>query len=95
MKLQLQQPQLMVVRLLKEFNIKVLNTKPLNKEEMLNWIRSNKIDVLVDASHPYAEEVTETALECANDLEIQYVRYERQGALENVNGEYIVRVKRL
>jgi len=79
--------------LLKEFNIKVLNTKPLNKEEMLNWIRVNKIDVLVDASHPYAQEVTKTALECANDLEIQYVRYERQGALENVNGEDIIRVK--
>ena len=79
--------------LLKEFNIKVLNTKPLNKEEMLTWISSNKIDVLVDASHPYAQEVTKTALECANELEIQYVRYERQGALENVDGEDIIRVK--
>jgi len=79
--------------LLNEFNIKVLNTKPLNKEEMLNWINVNRIDVLVDASHPYAQEVTKTALECANDIEIQYVRYERQGALENVNGENIIRVK--
>lgn len=78
---------------LKEFNIKVLNTKPLNKEEMLNWIKVNKINVLVDASHPYAQEVTKTALECANDLEIEYVRYERQGALENDNGEDIIRVK--
>ena len=79
--------------LLREFNIKVLNTKPLNKEEMLNWLRFNKIDILVDASHPYAQEVTKTALECANYLEIQYVRYERQGALENVNGEDVIRVK--
>ena len=79
--------------LLKEFNIKVLNTKPLNKEEMSNWIRINKIDVLVDASHPYAQEVTKTASECANDLKIQYVRYERQGILENITGEDIIRVK--
>lgn len=79
--------------LLKEFNIKVLNTKPLNKEEMVNWIKINKIDVLVDASHPYAEEVTKTALECANVLNIQYVRYERKGALENINDENIIRVK--
>jgi precorrin-6A/cobalt-precorrin-6A reductase len=79
--------------LLKEFNIKVLNTKPLNKEEMLNWIKVNKINVLVDASHPYAQEVTKIALECTNDIGIQYVRYERQGALENVNGEDIIRVK--
>ncbi|SFD02148.1 cobalt-precorrin-6A reductase [Clostridium uliginosum] len=79
--------------LLKEFKIKDLNTKPLNKEEMLNWIKSNKIKVLVDASHPYAKEVTKTALECANELEIQYVRYERLGALENITGEDIIRVK--
>ena len=78
---------------LKEFNIKVLNTKPLNKEEMLNWIKVNEINVLVDASHPYAQEVTKTALECANDLEIQYVRYERLGSLENITGEDIIRVK--
>jgi len=79
--------------LLKEFNIKVLNTKPLNKEEMSNWIVINKIDVLVDASHPYAQEVTKTASECANDLKIQYVRYERQGILENITGEDIIRVE--
>lgn len=79
--------------LLKEFNIKVLNTKPLNKEEMVNWIKVNGIDVLVDASHPYAQEVTKTALECSKELEIQFVRYERQGALEKVNNENIIRVK--
>lgn len=79
--------------ILKEFNIKVLNTKPLNKEEMLNWLNSNKIDILVDASHPYAQEVTKTALECSNYLNIKYVRYERQGALENINGEDILRVR--
>ena len=72
--------------LLKEFKIKTLNTKPLNKEEMLNWIKVSGIDVLVDASHPYAEEVTRTALECSNELKIEYVRYERLGALENISG---------
>lgn len=79
--------------ILKEFDIKVLNTKPLNKDEMLNWLHSNKIDILVDASHPYAQEVTKTALECANYLNIKYIRYERQGALENINGEDILRVR--
>jgi precorrin-6A/cobalt-precorrin-6A reductase len=80
-------------QLLKEFKIKNLNTKPLNKEEMLNWIKYNEINILVDASHPYAQEVTKTALECTNDLKIKYVRYERQGALENITGEDIIRVK--
>lgn len=78
--------------LLKEFNIKVLNTKPLNKEEMLVWINKNKIDVLVDASHPYAQEVTKTASECANALDIKFIRYERKGALEDIDDESIIRV---
>lgn len=79
--------------LLREFNMKVLNTKPLNKEEMIDWIESNKINILVDASHLYAQEVTKTALECSNYLNIQYVRYERQGVIENIDGEDILRVK--
>jgi precorrin-6A/cobalt-precorrin-6A reductase len=79
--------------LLKEFNIKVLNTKPLNKEEMLDWIKINQINILVDASHPYAQEVTKIALECANSLKIKYLRYERLGAIETITGEDILRVK--
>lgn len=78
--------------LLKEFNIKVLNTKPLNKDEMLNWLKLNKIEVLVDASHPYAQEVTKTALECANALHIEVIRYERKGALEDIADETIIGV---
>lgn len=79
--------------ILKDFNIKVLNTKPLNEEEMLNWLKANEINVLVDASHPYAEEVTKTALKCAACFGIQYLRYERQGVLENIDWDNIIRVK--
>jgi precorrin-6A/cobalt-precorrin-6A reductase len=79
--------------ILKDFNIKVLNTKPLNEEEMLKWLKTNEIGILVDASHPYAEEVTKTALKCSTFLGIQYVRFERQGVLENINWDNIIRVK--
>ncbi len=79
--------------LLKEFNIKVLNTKPLNREEMLSWMKLNDIHVLIDASHPYAQEVTKTALECTKELKVKYIRYERKGALENNKGEEIIRVE--
>lgn len=79
--------------ILKEFNIKVLNTKPLNEEEMLQWLKVNEIHILVDASHPYAEVVTKTASNCAALLGIKYVRFERQGVLDNIDWENIVRVK--
>lgn len=80
-------------QLINECRLKVLNTKPLNKEEMLEWLKTNNIDVLVDGSHPYAQIVSETAKECSNILNIDYVRYERPGVLENVEGDDIVRVK--
>ncbi|WP_160687981.1 cobalt-precorrin-6A reductase [Clostridium sp. C2-6-12] len=80
-------------QILKEFDIKVLNTKPLNEEEMLNWLIANEINVLVDASHPYAEEVTKIALKCSNTIGIQYFRFERPGVLENINLDNIIRVK--
>ncbi|MBW6409227.1 cobalt-precorrin-6A reductase [Clostridium weizhouense] len=79
--------------LLKKFKFKSLNTKPLNKENMIKWIKENKIKILVDASHPYAKEVTNNAIECSKELKINYVRYERLGALEEIQGEDIIRVK--
>ncbi|WP_297421512.1 cobalt-precorrin-6A reductase [Clostridium sp.] len=80
-------------KLLEEFNIKVLNTKPLGKAEMLNWLNLNQINVLIDASHPYAQEVTRTAVECTEELKIKYIRYERKGSLENIKDEDILRVQ--
>lgn len=79
--------------LLKNFKFKSLNTKPLNKEKMFEWIKENGISILVDASHPYAKEVTINAIECSKKLKINYVRYERSGVLEQIQGEDIIRVK--
>lgn len=80
-------------QLLEEYKIKDLNTKPLNKEEMIMWIKKNKLNILVDGSHPYAAEVTKNAMECAKELHIKYVRYERLGVLEQITGDDIIRVK--
>lgn len=79
-------------QLLENYKIKELNTKPLNKEEMIEWFKRNNIHTLVDGSHPYAAEVTKNAMECCRDLGIKYIRYERKGVLENDNGEDIIRV---
>lgn len=79
--------------LLKNYKIKNLNTKPLNKDELLNWIKQNNIKVLVDGSHPYAQEVTKNAIECVEKLNIDYIRYERLGVLEGIESDNIVRVK--
>lgn len=79
--------------LLQNYRMKNLNTEPLNKDELLTWIKENNIMVLVDGSHPYAQEVTKNAIECAKKLDIEYIRYERLGVLEGIKSDNIIRVK--
>ncbi|EPY2305324.1 cobalt-precorrin-6A reductase [Clostridium sporogenes] len=68
--------------ILKNYKYKKLNTKPLNKEELSNMLKENQVNILIDASHPYALEVTKNAREVSKDLNIKYVRYERPSSAE-------------
>lgn len=47
------------------------------KEDMVRIIRENHISVILDASHPYAAIVSETAQAACRETGIHYVRYER------------------
>ncbi|BDB00872.1 cobalt-precorrin-6A reductase [Clostridium botulinum] len=68
--------------ILKNYKYKKLNTKPLNKEELSNMLKENQVNILIDASHPYALEVTKNAREVSKDLNIEYIRYERPSSAE-------------
>lgn len=57
-------------------NVKVL-VGPLDGAAMRSTIERYHITLLVDASHPYALQVTETAKQVCMELAIDYVRYER------------------
>lgn len=46
-------------------------------EDMLDFIEKNKIDVVVDISHPYAKNVSKNAKEACRVKNIPYLRYER------------------
>lgn len=48
-----------------------------NKEQVVEIIHKKGIHLLVDASHPYAAQVTETAIKAAEETGIFYIRYER------------------
>ncbi len=73
--------------LLKDYNFKIMNDKPLSKYEMINVFKKNKIKALIDASHPYALEVTKTCMEVSKELDIEYIRYERPSVLKEFKGE--------
>ncbi len=49
----------------------------MNSEEMVAFISQNHISAIVDASHPYATEVSENARAAQKQAGIQYIRYSR------------------
>ncbi len=57
-------------------NIKI-NDKKLNQAELEKILRENNFEILIDASHPYAENVSQNAISACKSAGIFYLRYER------------------
>ncbi|MEG0132731.1 MAG: cobalt-precorrin-6A reductase [Clostridium sp.] len=68
--------------LLNNYRYKVLNDKPLAYLELKALFENNGVNVLVDASHPYAVEISAIAMRIAKELNIEYLRYERKSTLD-------------
>ena len=51
--------------------------RPLLKEEITELILDGKFDILIDATHPFAEHITQTSATIAKELKIPYIRFER------------------
>ena len=49
----------------------------LTKDEMRSFIKENKVDKVIDLSHPYALEVSNNAKEVSKSLKVPYIRYVR------------------
>ncbi len=64
----------------------------LDRIEMIKFIDENNIRLIIDATHPYAIEVSTNAMDCCEDANIPYIRYERKSLLEKLsyNKAYIV-----
>lgn len=49
----------------------------LNKDQMVQFVKENNIETIVDLSHPYAKVVTNNARSLSKELKINYLRYVR------------------
>src|SRR5690606_13253489 len=49
----------------------------LTEQQMTELIEERHVTTVVDASHPYAEEASKTAMAAASITGIRYIRYER------------------
>ncbi len=70
----------------KEFRGEI-STRPLNSEELMQLITARQIRRVVDATHPFAEEISANARAACRRAGIEYERLGRQGlGTENASG---------
>lgn len=55
----------------------VINDEPLDEAGLIRYIKAHDIRFFVDASHPYAVNVSQNAMAATEKLGIPYIRYER------------------
>lgn len=63
--------------LLKEYGIKTLGKK-MTYDEIQKFVRDEGIEIVADLSHPYAREISANAIEISKEMNLTYLRYERE-----------------
>ncbi|MBE6499869.1 MAG: precorrin-6A reductase [Methanobrevibacter thaueri] len=64
--------------------------KPLLKHEIIEIIKNENFNILIDATHPFAKHITQTSASIAEQLKIPYIRFERPTTnLENIETSHI------
>ncbi len=62
---------------------------PLLKDEIIEILKNDDFDILIDATHPFAEHITQTSSSIARELKMPYIRFERPTNLENIDTSHI------
>lgn len=68
--------------LLKDYKYKYINSSPLSKEALKKLLLEYKVSMLVDATHPYAVEITDNTRNICREINIKYIRYERPSIVD-------------
>lgn len=55
-----------------------INDTPLNQAEMVAYMQAHAVQLFVDASHPYAANVSANAMAACRAAHVPYLRYERE-----------------
>lgn len=64
-------------KLLADKNITIVD-KRLDFEDMKRLISEKNIELIIDASHPYAVNVSNNVIKSAEELDVRYIRFERK-----------------
>lgn len=61
----------------------------MDSEQMLHFIKSSSIECVVDASHPFAQNVSNNAIQACREASIPYVRFERKSHEADLSDVYL------
>lgn len=64
-------------KLLENLSVKVV-CKKLTYSMMLDFVKSEGVERIIDLSHPYATEVSQNALNVSREMGVEYFRFERE-----------------
>ena len=70
----------------------LVNDTPFTYESLTQLIKDEDIDIIVDASHPFAVNISKLAIKVCDALKITYIRYERESAIDLYDNEQIIKV---
>lgn len=73
--------------LLPENDSLIVHTGKLDEQQMYDELKRIKPDIVLDATHPYAEQVTHNIKEACGQAEISYIRVLRECVSECVDGQ--------
>lgn len=77
-------------QLLEKYPGIVINDEPLDEEGLVGYINEHDINLFIDASHPYAANVSQNAMNACKRTEIPYIRYERKAVPIDYDKVYLV-----
>lgn len=73
----------------KEAGSDVTISKPLPKEDLLKVINEYDTDIIIDATHPFAEHISQTISKIVDEIKIPFIRFERESinidSIKNIN----------
>ncbi|MFW5980301.1 MAG: precorrin-6A reductase [Bacillota bacterium] len=73
-------------------NIKIIKDS-LDISGMIKLIKKYNIELIIDATHPFAEVVSQNAIEAGQNTDTKYIRFEREAIdLSHYTKEYIISV---
>jgi len=75
---------------IKNPKLHIITGKLNNKDEIINFIKKNKIKCVVDATHPFAVIISENLNNACKEINIPLLLFERKSLVNNTNNFFYI-----